>query len=260
MRGNRQTNSYDLSGDYPGWNEAMAASTGYDSELILEKTRLSLLKVKKGEAVYERDSVLFDKIEYAWPLLAGLMWTAARDGGTLNVLDFGGSLGSTYFQNRVFLSMLPGVRWNIVEQPRHVEVGKACFEDDRLHFYNDIAECLGETQPNIVLLSCVLQYLEYPYKVLEQIMGLPCDIVIIDRTPFWDGPIDRLCVQSVPPAIYRASYPIWIFSNPHFYSYLIKTSCRIIAEFDSLDKLSAPVKTTWQGLILDKKKTYKIVE
>ena len=125
LRGNRPTDAYGLSGDYHSWDEAMAASTGYDSESILDKTRTSLLKVKNGEAAYERDSVLFDEIEYAWPMLAGLMWVAARCGGTLNVLDFGGSLGSTYFQNRAFLSALPQVRWNIVEQSRHVETGKA---------------------------------------------------------------------------------------------------------------------------------------
>ena len=83
LRGNRQTDSYGLSGDYRSWDQALAASTGYDSELILEKTRISLLKVKKGEALYERDLVLFDEIEYAWPVLAGLMWAADRSGGTL---------------------------------------------------------------------------------------------------------------------------------------------------------------------------------
>jgi putative methyltransferase (TIGR04325 family) len=72
------------------------ASTGYDSEIILEKTRDALLKVKNGEAAYERDSVLFDEIQYAWPLLTSLMWVAAQAKGILNVLDFGGSLGTTY--------------------------------------------------------------------------------------------------------------------------------------------------------------------
>ena len=207
LRGNWRIDTYGLSGDYRSWGEALAASTGYDSESILEKTRAALLKVKNGEAVYERDSVLFDEIEYAWPVLAGLLWVATRCEGTLNVLDFGGSLGSTYFQNRVFLSMLPEVRWNVVEQARHVETGKAWFEDERLHFYTDIADCLADTEPNVVLLSSVLQYLEHPYAVFDQIQALACDLVIIDRTPFWAGSTDRLCVQSVPPSIYMASLP-----------------------------------------------------
>ena len=232
----------------------MVASTGYHSEIILEKTRAALLKVKNGEAAYERDSVLFDEIQYAWPMLAGLMWVAARCGGTLNVLDFGGSLGSTYFQNRAFLSALPRLRWNIVEQSRHVETGKAWFEGDCLHFYANIAACLAENQPNVVLFSSVLQYLENPYAVFEQILGLSCDWIIIDRTPFWIGPTDRLCVQRVPASIYSVSYPCYILSMPRFHAYLEEKSLQIMAEFDSLDSLSAPVKAVWKGLILEKKK------
>src|SRR5687768_8069562 len=75
-----------FSGPYPTWAQATAASKGYDQPEILEKVRSAALKVKRGEAVYERDSVLFDCIEYSWPLLAGLMWAAARGGGRLKVL------------------------------------------------------------------------------------------------------------------------------------------------------------------------------
>lgn len=70
--------NYGLSGDYSSWNEAVAANTGYDTDLILEKTKAALLKIKNGEAIYERDSVLFNEIQYTWPLLAGLMWIAAQ--------------------------------------------------------------------------------------------------------------------------------------------------------------------------------------
>jgi putative methyltransferase (TIGR04325 family) len=249
LRSETQKGIYGLTGDYLSWDEAVRSSTGYDSESILEKTRTSLLKVKNGEAAYERDSVLFDEIEYAWPLLAGLMWVAARCGGTLNVLDFGGSLGSTYFQNRVFLSMLPGVRWNIVEQSSHVETGKAWFADDRLRFYAGIPDCLADTQPNVVLLSSVLQYLEHPYTILDQILALPCDHVIIDRTPFWAGSTDRLCVQTVPPSIYPASYPSWIFSRQRFHSRL-HDDWQIMVTFDNPDRLVGPVDFVYQGVLI----------
>jgi hypothetical protein len=43
-------------GNYSSWQDALANSTGYDSDLILEKVSTALLKVKSGEAVYERDS------------------------------------------------------------------------------------------------------------------------------------------------------------------------------------------------------------
>lgn len=243
------TDAYGLSGDYRNWDDALAASTGYNSVSILETTRVSLLKVKNGEAVHERDSVLLDKIEYTWPVLAGLMYVAARCGGKLNVLDFGGSLGSTYFQNRVFLSALSDVRWNVVEQLRHVEIGRKWFEDDRLRFYATIADCMAVTQPNTVLLSGALQYVEHPYKVLEEVLDGSSDCIIIDRTPFWNGPTDRLCVQTVPPEIYSASYPGWIFSMPRFAANF-GSRWKIAAEFESLDRLSGPIDLAYRGMIV----------
>lgn len=248
-----QPSPYGLSGNFRSWTEAMQASTGYDSDIIITKTKEALLKIKNGQAIYERDSVLFDEIQYSWPLLAGLLWVAARYGDMLNVLDFGGSLGSTFFQNRCFLSSLPaGVRWNIVEQTRYVETGKKWFENDCLRFYSDFSDCLAETKPNVILFSGVLQYLENPYEVLKKIEGLPCDHIIIDRTPFWNGTNDRLCVQTVPPEIYPASYPSWIFSRQQFYSN-VKNDWNIIAEFDNPDKLAGPVKFAYQGVIIARK-------
>jgi len=237
-----------LSGDYPTWSSAVDDSTGYETEIILEKTKVALLKVKNGKAEFERDSFLLNEIQYSWPLLAGLLSVAARCQGTLNVLDFGGSLGSTYFQNRKFLSQLCEVRWNIIEQPHYVEVGKEMFEDSHLRFYYTIADCLVETRPNVVLLSGVLQYLEQPFEVLGEVLRVPCDNLIIDRTPFWAGSADRLCVQHVPAEIYPASYPSWIFSTDNFIAKL-NAPWKIVAEFTAIDKFPAPVETSYKGLI-----------
>jgi putative methyltransferase (TIGR04325 family) len=243
-----------LSGDYHSWDAALADSTGYDAENILKKTTAALLKVKNGEAVYERDSVLFDEIQYAWPLLAGLMWAAVRCGGSLNVLDFGGSLGSTYFQNRAFFTGLRQVRWNIVEQPRQVDAGKRWFEDDRLRFYTRIEECLADAKPQVIVLSSALQYLEQPYQTLDKLLRSNCDYLIVDRTPFWDGPKDLLCVQHVPAEIYPASYPSWIFSARRFRSCL-NHNWKIIAEFDNLDRLPGPVEFSYRGMIATRRES-----
>jgi len=252
----RQGRDYGISGDYSSWDEALHASTGYDTDLILEKTKAALLKVKKGEAIYERDSVMFNEIQYSWPLLAGLMWVAAQSLGQLNVLDFGGSLGSTYYQNCAFSRNLPEVRWNIIEQPAHVKVGKEYFENEVLKFFPDIETCLYETKPNVILLSGVLQYLESPYEMLNKLLDLPCDYLIIDRTSFWDGSKDRLCVQQVPPSIYPASYPIWIFSEHNFLQHIQKRDFEIVAEFQSLDKIKAPIHAVWKGMMLERKKSF----
>lgn len=220
-------------GDYGSWAEARRASTGYDSAIILAKVREALLKVKRGEAVYERDSVLFDEIQYSWPLLAGLMWVAAQSQGELNVIDFGGSLGSTYFQNRKFLQALPQVRWNIVEQGHFVEVGKREFQSDTLKFYYDIESCLRETTPRAIVLSSVIQYLEKPYDFIQDIINLSFEFILIDRTPLINSGRDRLTIQHVPPAICSAKYPHWFLSEQKVID-LFSKNYYLIEQFVSL--------------------------
>lgn len=219
MRGGRIR----FEGDYTNWEEAAAKCSGYDAEHILAKVLDATLTVIRGEAAFERDSVLFDEIEYAWPMLAGLLWAAARNGGVLNVLDFGGALGSSYFQNRKFLQGLPEVRWNVVEQSHFVQAGQKHIQDDRLRFYSTIDACLAESQPNVILLSSVLQYLPSPLDVLTDLSQCNATSLIIDRTPFSAQSKDALVIQHVPSNIYSASYPMWIFSQDLFCQHV---SCR----------------------------------
>lgn len=220
-------------GDYPDWQSAKRASSGYDADLILEKVRGALLKVKNGEAVYERDSVLFDEVHYSWPLLAGLLWVASLKGNRLNLLDFGGSLGSSYFQNRHFLAHLQEFSWSIVEQEKFVRCGKENFEDQRLKFYYTIDECINCQHPDVVLLSSVLPYLEKPYELLTEITFSGFEYIIIDRTPLLEGDMDRLTVQKVPAEIYPARYPAWILSQQKILAH-VKREYELVAEFDAL--------------------------
>jgi putative methyltransferase (TIGR04325 family) len=209
-------------GDFANWMEANLHCTGYDAEDILATVLASTLKVKHGEAVAERDSVLFDKIDYSWPVLAGLLWGAARNGGRLNVLDFGGALGSSYFQSRNFLQSLADVRWNVVEQSHYVDTGREYIQDEKLRFYKTIDECLSENQPNVILLSSVLQYLESPAHLICGLNKIGALCLVIDRTPFSLYGKDKLVVQKVPATIYSASYPMWIFSLCEFEKLLFK--------------------------------------
>ena len=205
--GPHQNEGLHFEGDFATWEEASAQCTGYDAENILAKVLAATLKVKRGEAAFERDSVLFDEVEYAWPVLAGLMWAAARNGGKLNVLDFGGALGSCYYQSRKFLQTLPGVHWNVVEQAHYIEAGRVHIQDEQLRFYKTIKECLSENQPNVILLSSVLQYLPAPDSILLELMKVGADAIVIDRTIVNYSSFDRIYVQHVPSRIYSASYP-----------------------------------------------------
>jgi putative methyltransferase (TIGR04325 family) len=229
-----------FTGDYKSWAEALKDSSGYDAPAILAKTRAAVLKVKRGEAAYERDSVLFDQVEHSFPLLAGLMRAALRQQGELVVLDFGGALGSTYFQCREFLRPLKRLVWCIVEQPAQVACGKSDFESRELRFYASVDECLAVHRPNVLLLSSVLQYLPEPYQTLEAMAQRSVPCLILDRTAFLGDNRERLTVQHVPPSIYESSYPAWFLSEAKVRGLVEAAGYRLLGDFTAPEVGSPP--------------------
>lgn len=235
---------------YESFEEARLYSKGYDSCEALEKTKRSMLKVKEGRAIYERDSVLFDKVQYSWPLLACIMWIASQNNNSLNLIDFGGALGTTYYQNRKFLNTLEKLQWNVIEQENYVSCGKKFFETEFLKFYNNIADCISDNNPNLIILSGVLQYLTDPYSFLQDLFNKDLEFIIIDRTSFSSLPESYVGIQKVNPVIYDASYPIWFFNYEEFTTFF-SNKYILIEEFDSFDKLEYP--SFFKGFIFKKK-------
>ena len=224
-----------FTGSYDTWVDAEKHASGYDTDTIFQRVREAALKVKRGEAVFERDSVCFYEEEYRWPALACLLTIAANQGGKLNVLDFGGALGSFYFQHKKFFSRLKSISWSVIEQAHFVECGKKELQNENLKFYTNINECIAKEKVDVVLLSSVLQYLEKPESLLTELTKIKAGYILIDRTPFIEESADRLTVQSVPTSIYKASYPAWFFSSNKFNELIRKIGYRIIEEFDSDD-------------------------
>lgn len=221
-------------GGHATWEEAREASRGYDENSILEKVKEATLKVARGEAPYERDSVVFSSVQYSWPLLAGLMWAAARHEGRASVLDFGGSLGSSYFQNRQFLDALSDVSWGVVEQPHYVAVGAKYIANERLRFFNTMEECTAVISPNVVLFSSVLQYLKEYEPIVAAAARAKPTIIVIDRTIISLTGQTEICVQRVPPSIYAATYPCRSLAEAQLVGQLKGEGYDLVSAFDSL--------------------------
>jgi len=246
---------YGFYGDFQTWEDASRLSAGYDSDAIIDKVKDSLLKVRDGKAAYERDSVLFDRIEYSWPLLAGLMMAASENNNKLNVLDFGGSLGSTFFQNRKFLNCVSKVKWNIVEQKKIVEYGKKYFANESLNFFFNIDECFGQAPDiNVIVLSSVIQYIEKPYELLNNLLEKNVKCVIIDRTPFIKTGKDRIAVQKIQPEIYGGYLPARLLSKDLFTRFFSK-KYDLFEEFQCNDNTNKDYEI--QGLIFKLKNIKK---
>lgn len=234
-------------GNYSSWALAQSRCQGYDESGVLEKVKDSALKVKNGMAVFERDGVLFYEDEYSTRFLDALLTIASHYNGKLSVLDFGGSLGSTYFQYRKKIAGLRSVSWCVVEQNNFVDCGKSMFEDNILKFEYTIDDAIDRYNPNLLLLGSVLQYLPDPYEWLQKFTQKKFPYIIIERTPFIKGENDRLTVQHVPEKIYKASYPGWFLSETKFIEFISK-NYEVVSSYLMTDKANIP--SEFKGLFL----------
>jgi putative methyltransferase (TIGR04325 family) len=131
------------------------------------------------------------------------------------------------------LGHLDNFSWNVVEQENFVRCGREQFEDQSLKFYFTIDECLEVCQPDTILLSSVLPYLEDPYELLSRIVRQRFAYVVIDRTPVLDGFKDRLTVQHVPAEIYAARYPAWFLGREKLLG-VFEQDYELVMNFDAL--------------------------
>lgn len=223
-------------GDYPSWDEASAAAGQcYTDPGILERVRAGALKAKRGEVAFERDSVTFHTRELRWPLLACVYRAALNlPGGKFHVLDFGGSLGSTYYQHRAELSDISGLQWSIVEQSHFVECGRREFEDDVLRFFHCVQDAARHAAIDLALFSGSVQYIPDSYEILEEVASLGVPYLLFDRTPVSDGDLDKITIQHVNEPIYIAQYPHRTFAKRALLNRISSLNYKTLCEFGEI--------------------------
>ncbi len=197
---------------YSNWNEALSHCSGYSAQTITDTVVRASRAVRDGKAAYERDGVLFDKIEYSWPLLAALLGTP-RKGNLLRVLDWGGSLGSTYRQNQKFIAAAGiDVQWTVIEQVHFVDIGMKEFQTQDLTFVANPDDLRGQDF-DVVLFASSICYLENPSEAIQQAVGFNPSRLIFDRTPESKSNRDLIGVQKVGSGIFKASFPVRSFAS-----------------------------------------------
>ncbi len=234
---------------YSSWEEASIAASGYDADEIIRKVSSAAKSVQRGEAVYERDGVLFDEIEYSWPLLSSLLLVAAER-RSLRVIDFGGGLGTTFQQNRKFLNNIQTKScWKIVEQDSFMEIGSKEFSNDNLSFFPTITEACGEGL-DVILFGSSICYVAKPYDILEETVKANPGYIIFDRTPVTDARTDTFAVQTVPPYIYKAEYAIRNFNRSNLMK-PFERGYELIEEW--VCEVQPDPLSTWMGFVLKNK-------
>lgn len=243
-------------GNYSNWEEAEKQCSGYGDINILDKVEESTKMVLKGEAAFERDSVPFFEKEFSFHLLAWIELIAIQK-RSINILDFGGALGSTYLQNRDFLrKMSVEIKWNIVEQEAFVKRGKKLFEKNEVQFFNSIDEISDDI--DIAIFSSVLAYVDNWNEIIEQVLDKKSKYIIIDRTLVSSS--ERIAVQYVPVCIYPAVYPMRILNEKKVREIFEKSGYRLVHQFHSYvdsDIEFEDMKAISRGFVFEKIKKGK---
>jgi putative methyltransferase (TIGR04325 family) len=224
-----------LSGKYPDWTSVSIYAEDEPWEECLKRVSLATNSVRSGEAPYQRDSVLFYDNKLPSSLMYILMNEAYKNSGVLNVVDFGGGLGGTYFHSKKLLPILKSIIWRVVEQPSFAVVGKNKFENDELAFYSSFEE-LPEKKIGILLFSGVLHYLINPYEIIEQGLAFQPDVVFVDRLPYvCNGEEDFWTLQIVPPEIFKAKVPMRIFNEEKLINFFTSNGYKFFAKTSAVD-------------------------
>lgn len=212
-------------------NESIRLGSSYESAYIVDQVDRATQKVRNGEAVYEQDGVCYYQNNNNYELLASILYANSQL-KHMNVVDYGGALGSTYFRYSTILDKI-NVDWTVVEQKHFVERGKMHVPEVKFRY--NVDECFDQgSQPNVLLLSSVIMYLDDPYGMLKNMLSHPFNYIIVDESAFLYGEDadDMLVLQHVPPQIYNAIYPCWLFGLNKFKQFINNMGYEIVWEWD----------------------------
>ena len=203
------------SGPYKSWILAQRKSIGYNDRNIINKVRKSALIAKNSKSKFEIDSLIFSK-PYRNIKFEKILINLNKKKKLIKIIDFGGSLGSTYYRYRNIFSSQKRIKWSIIEQKVFVEIGKKEFKDKNLNFYYNLEDFITKNkneQIDIFLLSSSLQYIKDYKKIINKVNKLNASYLIILKTPMRLSKTNGIYVEKVPKQIYGTSYSSWVFSK-----------------------------------------------
>lgn len=206
------------SGPYSSWKIASLKSEGYGSKKILSRVRKSTHITKRSREKFEIDSLIFSK-----PLrnnkLEKILKNILKKKSKINVIDFGGSLGSTFYRYKSIFKKKNKIKWSIIEQKSFVKIGRKEFENSQLNFFYNLNEFKKKNKNikiDIFLLSSSIQYIKDFKTIIKKIIHINPDYIVILKTPFTFKIKNKIFIEKVPENIYGISYPSWIFSKNSF--------------------------------------------
>lgn len=211
---------------------------GYEDDEIAKKIYLTTQKLIHGVARYERDGILFDDDKWDLNVITSILYVINNSNNKeINIIDYGGGMGTIFYKNKEILEKLNVRNWSIVEQESFLEWGRK-LKNSQVKFYDSISQYLKKEDKKIidlVIISNVLQYLNKPYEVMGDISKY-CRYILINKLPLSNSDSDIDLIQKVNPKNYSAQYPIKIFSKKNFNQY-IKSKFEILLTANNDDEI-----------------------
>ncbi len=197
------------------WEFAVSRSSGYQSQQTMRAIRGSDPVVSKGTP----KGLLGGRYQQvASAILSCLNTEKLKLDTTIRVLDIGGGLGEYFFLLR---DNVPNIKfeWLILETQSICQLAKMELSDFPSVSWTDALNDSSQTF-DIVLLSGVIQCLEKPFELIEMVMR-KAPLLIFNRLPLSSKAHNLVCIQR--PGLFesKGSYPVHIFSERLFFSYLL---------------------------------------
>lgn len=222
-------------GPHASWDDAVRQSDGWSSDVVTQKALTAALAVRDGRAAWEQDGVVEEHVSHSSAILSLLVLASGDRKDRLDIVDFGGSFGTHYFQNRRFLdaSGTP-YTWHVVDLPNVVALGREHLATPALQFHADLREATSSHPPQAVLFSGSFQYLADPWPVVDQIQETGARHMALDRVLVSPNPRDEVFVQHPDPnRYYPATYPVRCFGVDALVERFSQRGWRLVERFSN---------------------------
>lgn len=227
-------------GPLTSWAEAEALATGWESPAIVDKTLALSLKMRDGEIAFQQDTLVHERVTYS-PTILAFLARASATGTPLDIIDFGGSLGTNYYQNRAIIAPAEArgsLKWRVVELPKTVALGRKHFANETLRFYDDWQSAADEAHDPKMLFTGSFQCVPDPLTLLDEVAGRHIPLIAFDRLLVSPAAAHEVYVQRPPARYYAATMPVWCFSRSAFEAEMAARGYDLIAEFEQVTQFA----------------------
>ena len=160
-------------GVYPHLRDVPADGSTYDDERRIGE----MLRFAQGALAKQRGGIDPELWHDALAVLAGLI---AAERGAVEVVDFGGALGTAYIHLLTSLPHGAQIAFRVIDQEKMCAAGRHLFEGDARIAFDTSLDSV-RAAPDIVYANSVLPYIEDYAALLKKLAGLGARYLLVAR-------------------------------------------------------------------------------